>query len=406
MPNQNEALLQKLLKIAQESPAENLYELNAATLYPTLYQEAVDSFDGWDAALASALKRALSRPARPTAAARAPRAEKEEHVERIVNEEAGFPLFIRTQNCAFYTVPGTSIPQSDQPLIADTPQNAGLIEGVDFLEDPSGVVVLSDQGRYFGIDVRMVPKWEDDLLDRRLQDVIYLEADEKIIASLPRDALYTSSVHSALQKRRANRLIHITREAKGKASLVSEMTYTLDREGRTAFLLNPHDIPVAVMVGAQENSVFCASAEGKAIHFDAADIRTMGLSAVGVNVMKLAGEEDAVVGAFLGDGVKQVALITRRGLGKRVDFEEFRPQSRAGAGLQLLRLDAGDKVAGIAACDPAKDLAVFTNRGRLLRLPATNFPRMGRPAKGDQIIELVDEESVIALSALPCSPAP
>lgn len=258
------------------------------------------------------------------------------------------------------------------------------------LGEPSGVIVFSNQGRYFGLDMRMVPNWDGDLMDRRVQDVIKLANDETVVDLLPRNALF------------GGRVIHVTREAKGKASSISDMSYTLDREGREAFRLNDGDEPVAVLAGPEKTSVFCASAMGKAIHFDADDLRTMGLKAVGVNVMKLDDERDAVVAAFLGANVDQIALITEQGMGKRVDFDEFRKQGRAGAGLQLLRLERGDRVADVVACEPGGDLALITDRGRLHRMPATSFTKMGRPAKGDRQIDLIDDERVVGLAALPC----
>jgi DNA gyrase/topoisomerase IV subunit A len=411
-PMTNEQIIERILSIAREEPTRNLLEMSAATLYPELYEGAAEGFGGWDGALAEALASAVKASARPKAAAgraRAARSSEEEQVERVVGPQAAEPLFARTSGGAFYKVAGADIPLSGVPIIAATPHGAGILETLVHLGEPGGVVVFSDRGRYFGIDVRMAPNWDGEMLDRRVQDVVRLEDGERIIGVLPREALHSSSQNSAkpraIRERETDRLIHVTRQAKGKASLVSEMSYTLDRQGREAFLLNAGDAPVAVMAGPQKNSVFCASAMGKAIHFDAADIRTMGLQAVGVNVMKLDGEEDAVIGAFLGNGVKQVALITEHGLGKRVEFEEFRPQSRAGAGLQLLRLDNHDRVAAAVACEPDKDLAVLTSRGRVHRMPATDFARMGRPAKGNLQIDLLDDELVVGLAALPCGGA-
>lgn len=390
------AIIDRILAIARQESAERLLETSAATLHADLYEEAVDAFGGWDAALAEALAVAVREQAPSTGRSASRQPADEEEVERVVTEAASHPLFALTSAGAFYTVPAADVPMSDAPIIPGTPHGAGRIRQLVHLGEPSGVVVFTDRGHYFGIDARMVPRWEGDMLDRRVQDVIHLEEGERIVDVLPRAGLH------------ADRVIHVTRQAKAKASATADYHYTLDRQARQAFLLNDEDAPVAVLAGPAKNGVFCASAMGKAIHFDASDLRSMGLAAVGVNAMKLADDSDEVVGAFLAHGVKgkrveQVAIITEQGLGKRVDFDEFRPQGRAGAGLQLLRLDRGDRVASAVACRAGEDLAIATDRGRLLRLPATAFPRMGRPAKGDRQIELVDDERVVALSALPCA---
>lgn len=401
-PQAPNAIIAELLELARTESADKLFELNAATLYPELYDRAAASFDGWDAALATALVALATQSATRSTRARKPRQADEEQVVRRPGAQAEQPLFARTSGGAFYALDPAEVPLSDAPIVPATPQGAGRMEALTYIGEPDGVVVFSDRGRYFGMDTRMVPQWDGEMQNRRVQDVVHLDEGEQIIEVVERDRLRYSSGYGASQKGGPNRMIHVTRGAKAKASEVSELTYTLDREARDAFLLNDGDVPVAVMVGEAENSVFCASAMGKAIHFDAADIRSMGLAAVGVNAMKLDGDADAIVGAFLGNGVEQVAIITEQGLGKRVDFAEFRPQSRAGAGLQLLKLQSGDRVASVVACKADEDLGIFTSRGRLHRVPATAFARMGRPAKGDQQIDLIGDEVVVRLVALPC----
>jgi DNA gyrase/topoisomerase IV subunit A len=385
------SLLDRIITIAREESANALLETSAATLHADLYEEAVEAYGGWDGALAAALSKAVENTEQVT---KSPRRKTttlaEEQVERVVTAAAEHPLFVLSSEGSFFKMRGGDFGVAEVPMIPPTPHGAGRIARLEHLGEPASVIVFSDRGRYFGLDMRMVPSWDGDLLDRRVQDVIKIEADERIIDVLRRDDFH------------GGRIIHITSQAKGKASDISDISYTLDRQAREAFLLNEGDEPLAVLAGPEKNSVFCASAMGKAIHFDAADLRTMGLQAVGVNVIKLEDENDAVVGAFLGTGVDEIALITERGMGKRVDFDEFRQQNRAGAGLQLLRLDRGDRVAAVVVSQADGDLAVTTDRGRLHRMPATSFHKMGRPAKGDLQIDLIDDEKVIGLSALPC----
>ncbi len=386
-------LIERILDIARRESADNLLETSAATLHGELYETASVEFGGWDAVLAAALSEAVSQnrsKSRRSTSRSSGSTTVEEDVQREVTEAASHPLFALTTAGSFYEVPGSDVHVTDAPIIPPTEHGTGRIEQLVHLGEPSGVIVFSERGRYFGMDARMVPKWDGEMLNRRIQDVVNLDEGEKIADVLGRDALY------------GGRLIHITRQAKGKASEVSELSYTLDREAREAFLLNEGDTPVAVLAGPEQTTVFCASAQGKAIHFESDDLRSMGLKARGVNVMKLEDTDDAVVSAFLGDDVEQVALITEQGMAKRVDFDEFRTQGRAGAGLQLLRLDHPDRVAAAVACRAGGDLAVTTSNGRLHRMPATDFALMGRPAKGNRAIELHDDERVIGLSALPC----
>lgn len=378
-----------ILELAADGEEDQLLEMSIMSTRPDLYEQAVEAFGGWDAALVSVLVELAE--SRGAGRSRGRGRQTEETVDRQPDERAREPVFVTTDAGKLYTQPGPSLEVTDSPHALDTPEAAGHARALRHMGEPGGVIVFTDRGRYFGLDGRMVPKWNQDAPYRDIAKILDLEAGEKVRHLLTRNEL------------RGGRIIHVTRGAKGKATDTDEFVYVLDKEGREAFLLNEGDEPVAVLSGFEDAQVFCASAQGLGILFESTDLRSMGRRAVGVNVMKMSGEDDAVVGAFLSEDVQNVATITRRGLGKRVDFGEFRPQGRAGAGMQLAKLNEDDAVAAVAACRPSQDLAIVTNTGRVQRMPAHHFPLMGRPAKGDSVIELEPEEWVTNVDALPCS---
>jgi DNA gyrase/topoisomerase IV subunit A len=372
-------------EMAAEGEEDELLEMSIMSTRPDLYDKAVEAFGGWDAALVSVLVDLAGRGrSRSTSST-------EETVEREPDERAKHPIFVTTDAGKLYTQPGSSLSITESPHRLETPEAVGHPRSFFHLGEPGGVIVFTDRGRYFGLDGRMVPTFSDEKPYRDIARVLDLETGERVRQLLTRNDL------------RGGRIIHITRGAKGKATDADDFGYVLDKEGREAFLLNEGDEPVAVLASDQDAHVFCASANGLGILFESTDLRSMGRRAVGVNVMKLADDDDAVVGAFIGEGVENVACVTSEGLGKRVKFDEFRPQGRAGAGMQLARLNTGDQIASAAACGPSQDLVIVTTAGRVHRLPAHHVPLMGRPAKGDRVIELEDGERVSSISALPCS---
>lgn len=393
-------LINKIRLIAgQQDQSDSLLELSAASVHPELYDSAVEVFGSWDAALVATLVDALASPggasARRSSSGNSGRsaAPAEEPVDRIVTEKVRDPLYATTTGGPFFWVAGEELVRTDDAVRLEIPPDAGAIERFFHVGDPDGLFLFSTEGRTYGMDKRMLPQWMGPSQLKDLHDSLPLLQDEEIALVLPRHAMYEG------------RYIHVTREGKGKASDVQEIGRALDRTGREAFLVNEGDVPVAIWSAPLRSTVFCASAMGLGIHFDAkGDMRTMGRKAVGVNVMKLDDEGDAIVNAFRGDdGVEQLAVITEEGSGKRIDFEDFRIQGRGGAGMQVCKLDSGDRVAGVVPVDPAEDLVITTSRGRVLRTEAQTFPSMGRPAKGNRMIELSGDERVIGLSVVPTS---
>ena len=340
-----------------------------------------EAFGSWEMGLAAALREAApgwrAKPRRPQPSV----------VERRITEAFEHPIYVETQDGRFYSMHGPDLGVNTEGVILDEEM---VVRAIHYLGSADTVGLFSSEGRYFGLDQRMIPLWDRREERRSIRDILFLQGDEGIGAAVARRAMATG------------RVIHVTAEGKGKATEAGEFGSGLDRSGMEAFLVKDEDRLVTVLAGPTENTVFCASALGQGIHFEAEELRSMGRKAVGVNLMKLNGEEDAIVAAFLGRNVRQIAVVTEEGYGKRVDFSEFRTQGRAGQGMQLLRLNAGDRVAGAVACNPGEDLAMVTNRGRVYRIPTAELMLMGRPAKGNPVVDLEEGERIGHLCALPC----
>ena len=259
---------------------------------------------------------------------------REEEVVRKRRSGASDPIFTASTQGGFFWIDGDELELTSAPELLPSPEGLGLIDRMWWIGDPDAVFVISSLGRYYGLITRVVPQWMGETSLRAFSSILpQMNQSEVPMLVLPRRAA------------RGGRILHVTRQGKGKATDASELGSTLDQTGRDAFLLKDGDVPIAVMYGPEDSTVFCASSSGQGIHFEASDMRSMGRKAVGVNVMKL-GSSDVIVNAFHGDRVEQLAVITRDGLCKRIWFDEFRTQGRGGGGMQVCKLNSGDRVVG------------------------------------------------------------
>lgn len=380
-------IVEEILQIADRDEPDELLETTAASLHGELYESAGECFGSWDAALAAALCESASGGGGGRAGAKAT-----DPISRSPGPDAAHPLFgVTDNNLLFKIVPGTDLRLSEAPEQLDLPPDAETLLHLHHVGDPEGLVFFTNIGNYFALSPQMVPRWQGDDEVREVGRSLELEDEERFAHLVPRRAFY------------GGRIVHVTEGAKGKATDASEFMYAMDHDSRVAFKLNDGDRPVAVFTVPEDTGIFAASAHGRGIHFPEDELRSMGRRAVGVNVMDLEDDSDAVVGAFSAERVQQVVVVTERGRGKRVDFGEFRQQGRAGAGMQLARLDRDDFLAGAAPCHPADDVAITTDRGLVHRRPVADFPEMGRSAKGDRVVDLSEGESVAEFTSLPCS---
>lgn len=127
--------------------------------------------------------------------------------------------------------------------------------------------------------------------------------------------------------------------------------------------VNPGDRIVAALITRDEtDQVMLASSEGQAIRFTQDDLRPMGLIAAGVAGMKLA-DGATIAGAAIVSEKDSVAFATTDwGLGK-IAVSEFPLQKRAGQGVMIAKLAAGEKIAGLTLMPSGKS-AVLLHYGK------------------------------------------
>src|SRR5699024_2671248 len=151
--------------------------------------------------------------------------------------------------------------------------------------------------------------------------------------------------------------------------------------------------------GHADAQIFLASSGGKAIVFDASELRSQGLRAQGVRGIQL-GDGHTVIGAFALEE-DYVVLITALGYIKRMNLDECRPQGRGGAGLQTCKLADDDRVVAMVQASINDDVMLIGTDGQYLRLPVWQIPEMGRPARGDRLVAIDAEQQILDACAVP-----
>ncbi len=147
------------------------------------------------------------------------------------------------------------------------------------------------------------------------------------------------------------------------------------------------------------------SRQGQAIRFSEKDVRPMGLSAAGVNGMKLQDKDDRVVGAASSMQGSEVLIITSTGFVKRTTLKQFPRQKRYGKGVIAWKSGEALELSG-AALGEEKDRGVIRfNRGAPRSLRFGDAPRRARASAGKQLFDLGKNIRVKSLSPTVGRPA-
>ncbi|MDP2776439.1 MAG: DNA gyrase C-terminal beta-propeller domain-containing protein, partial [Anaerolineales bacterium] len=189
-----------------------------------------------------------------------------------------------------------------------------------------------------------------------------------------------------------------TRFGMVKKSLVTELpgpssqTFTLVR-------VNEGDrLGWVGLTDGKKKDILLATSNGMAIRFKEDDVRPMGLVAAGVNGIKL-DDNDEVAGMEVLPAEGEIFLLASDGKAKRVDEKEFPRQGRYGKGVVAWDLPNKVILTAIASGKPNHVATVHMSRGaaKSARLDLAAV-RKRASSKGDLVVELKPGETITGLT--------
>jgi len=158
------------------------------------------------------------------------------------------------------------------------------------------------------------------------------------------------------------------------------------------------------LTDGKKKHVLLVTSQGIAIRFKEDDVRPMGLVAAGVNGIKLE-DKDEVAGMEILPAEGEIFILTTDGKAKRVDQKEFPVQGRYGKGVTVWDLSTSSpkgknvKIAGVVSGKPNAVATVHLSKGaaKSARLDLAAV-RKRAASKGDVVVEVKPGEEVVALA--------
>ncbi len=147
-----------------------------------------------------------------------------------------------------------------------------------------------------------------------------------------------------------------------------------------------------------EGEVLLVTAHAMAIRFKEEQVRPMGLPAAGVLGIKLAREDEWVVGMDVVRPGAEVLLAAGNGQGKRIALKEFPTQGRYGMGVQAWKLPPRTALIGAVIGAPDERTLLLTGQGDSATLKLEAAPRRGRSGRGAALLKLKKGDSLMTLT--------
>ena len=169
----------------------------------------------------------------------------------------------------------------------------------------------------------------------------------------------------------------------------------LRNSGIRAISLDEGDELIAVLPTEGEEKIIISTHNGQSILIPETDVRVMGRTAVGVRGIRLRGD-DYVVGAGSSAEGECLLSITEKGFGKRTALEDYRYQSRGGAGVISHKItDKTGPVAAVKVVRPEEDILLVTDDGTMIRVRVDRISEIGRNSQGVHVMRLAEGSRVI-----------
>jgi DNA gyrase subunit A len=282
----------------------------------------------------------------------------------------------------------------------------------DFLEhlfvatNHNYLLIFTQKGRCYWMRVFDIPEGTRQSKGRAIQNLVQIEADDKVVAYL--------NVTDLKNEEHLNNHFVVLCTKKGIIKKTTLEAYSRPRaNGIIAVGIREGDELLEARLTNGNCHIILASREGKAVHFEEGDVRPMGRNASGVRGMNLEGssESNEVVGMIAIDkselATRQVLVVSDKGYGKRspVMGEDgeyvYRLTSRGGKGVKTMQLtDKTGELVTIKDVAEQDQLMIINRSGLTIRMGLEELRVLGRATQGVRLIELRKNDQIAAVARI------
>jgi len=254
------------------------------------------------------------------------------------------------------------------------------------------LLFFTSQGRVFTLPAYEIPETTRIAKGQAIVNLLNLQKGEEISA-----------------------ILDITREENKYLFFVSRMGIVkkLDMDGVRNIRANGLKV-VGVKEGDElkwvktttgHDSIFIATREWKAIQFHEDDVRPMGRAAAGVKWIGLKKDDHVIEVAIVWDDNKFVFIVTKNGLWKISDIEEYRNQKRGGAWVKAMAVTpkTGKLVSAKILTEQDRkesDILLISKAGQTIRLNLKGVRKTSRVTQWVILTKLKDKNDEIVRASI------
>lgn len=258
----------------------------------------------------------------------------------------------------------------------------------------SDLLFFTDKGKVYQTKMYDIPEGRRATKGKSIMNFLALTMEEKVTSVL------------AVRKEEWQgdwSLMLVTRDGVGKKSDAASFK-DVRRSGLIAITLKDSDALISAKFVGKGDEMSLVTAKGQSIRFKESDVRQMGRTAAGVNVMKL-GKGDVIVSADVlsKEGKSdEILVVMENGFGKTTPAKEYKVQKRGGSGIKTAKITSKTGTVVGAAIVSAEDkaegeLIVMSKKGQVIKLSLKDVPSLGRQTQGVKVMKMRAGDSIASI---------
>ncbi|TMU56082.1 DNA gyrase subunit A [Flagellimonas algicola] len=278
-------------------------------------------------------------------------------------------------------------------------QKGSSTRNEDFLEhlfvgtNHQYMLFFTQKGKCFWMRVYEIPEGSRTSKGRAIQNLINIESEDKVKAFICtqdlKDEDYVNSHYVIMATK------------KGTVKKTSLEQYSRPRQnGINAITIRDEDELLEAKLTTGTSQIFLGLKSGKAIRFEESKTRPMGRNASGVRGIRLASDDDEVIGMVSVHNFEDdILVVSENGYGKRSTIDDYRTTNRGGKGVKTISIT--DKTGGLVAIknvSDTDDLMIINKSGIAIRMSVEDLRVMGRATQGVRLINLKGNDSIAAVA--------
>ena len=242
------------------------------------------------------------------------------------------------------------------------------------------LMLFTNLGKMYKIVVDSIPEGTSASKGINVSGLISLDKNEKVVA-----------ITSLYRKTNAKYVVFFTKNGLLKKTSLEEYTSIKRSTGTIAIKLKENDSIANVTFLADED-VIIITKKGMSINFETKDIAPIGRVTSGVKAIKLAENDEVLVGLPIRKRTDSLAVFTEQGFGKKMKLEDFPLQNRGGKGVIIHQED----VVGAAMVDD-EDVLLLVGKPNSICVKAIDIPMLSRTGNGNIMIKNSYIKTVVKL---------